>query len=192
MQLILASQSPARRLLLEKLGVPFVCVTSGYHEDMSVHDDPMELGRFLASGKANFVAKDFPESVILGADTFVMNGDVKIGKPATHEEAMEIVRNMSGKVIDVYTGVCVVRTDAYGRVMRELADCVLTRLHIRVMSEDDVRSLAYQPNALEISGAFSIEGAGGKMVTKIEGDYDNVIGLPVFRVKEMLSEIGTR
>lgn len=155
---------------------------------MNAHQTPSVLAKFLALGKAEAISRKFPDAVILGADTFVMNGRVKVGKPVSHEDAIRIVSAMSGKMIRVYTGVAAVRTDVRGHIVQKKVRSVLTKLWIKKMSCDEIHHLAFQKDVLEISGAFSIEGAGGKMVEKIEGDYENVIGLPMFVVREMISD----
>ncbi len=172
---------------MKKLDVTFQCHVSGYHEDMHAYKHAWRLARHLALGKARYVALKFPSSLIIGADTFITCDGKKIGKPKSVIDAKRIIRSMSGRVIGVYSGVAVVKTDAKGDIIMEDSRHALTRLHIKNMSRADIDILAHQKNALKISGAFSIEGEGGKMITKIEGDYDNVIGLPIFLLKKMLA-----
>lgn len=188
--LILASQSKARRKLMEELGLPFECHTSGYEEDMAAFKDPGKLAKHLALEKARYIAKKFPDSVIIGADTFITVGRVKIGKPDTRREAESIIRSMSGKTIKVHSGIAVIQTGNKGEITKELVEHVLTKLKIKKMSQTEIHTLANHDEALQISGAFSIEGEGGKMVQKIEGDYNNVIGLPIFQLQKMLKKIG--
>ena len=189
-RIILATQSTARRELMKKLGVAFDTCVSDYPEDMRTYKSSWRLAQFLALGKARFVAKKFPHSLIVGADTFIVCDGKKIGKPTSIADAKRIIRSMSGRVIGVYSGVAVVRTNDQGEIIQEDARYALTRLHIKKMTPKEVDLLAYQKNALKISGAFSIEGEGGKMITKIDGDYDNVIGLPIFLLKTMLRRFG--
>jgi septum formation protein len=185
-KIILATQSKARRKLMEELGVPFECHVSGYEENMDEHENPRILAKHLAEGKAAYIAHKFPDSFIIGADTFITIDGEKIGKPADVKEAETIIRKMSGKTIRVHSGIAVIRTDAAGKIEKKLVEYVLTKLKIKKMSLKEIHSLAHHEEALQISGAFSIEGEGGKMVEKIEGDYNNVIGLPLFRLRKML------
>ena len=97
---------------------------------------------------------------------------------------------MSGKTIGVHSGVAVLKTNARGKIIHQATTYCVTKLKIKKMSQAEVMLLANQKDALEISGAFGIEGVGGKMVEKIDGDYDNVIGLPLFLVKKMLKKAG--
>lgn len=185
-KIILASQSKARRKLMEELGVPFECRVSGYEENMEKHENPKTLAKHLAEGKAAYIAHKFPDSFIIGADTFITILGEKIGKPADVKEAENIIKKMSGKTIFVHSGIAVIGTDSAGKIEKKLVEHVLTKLKIKKMSLKEIHSLAHHEEALQISGAFSIEGEGGKMVEKIEGDYNNVIGLPLFRLRKML------
>lgn len=185
-QLILASRSPARRELMKKLGVPFETCESGYEENMSAYRAAWKLAEFLALEKARFVVQRFPNSIIIGADTFITCRGKKIGKPTSIVHAKQLIRFMSGQIIKVYTGVAVIETDERGNIVEEKCDYAVTDLWIKKMSSAEVDLLAHQKDALHISGAFSIEGEGGKMITRIRGDYDNVIGLPIFLLKKML------
>jgi septum formation protein len=216
-RIILASQSPARRKLMEELGLKFECRPSGYEENMKLYREPPKLARHLALGKALFIAPKCPDSIIIGADTFITikSRDAEsaaaaraaahktqsrklatsyeiIGKPATISEARQIIRKMSGKTIGVHSGIALVQTDAQGRVAKKLVAHVLTSLKIKKMEPHEINLLANQEEALQISGAFSIEGEGGKMVEKIDGDYNNVIGLPLFKLRKMLATFGVK
>jgi septum formation protein len=191
-RIILASASKARRKLMEELGIPFEWHASNYPEQMSIHKEPSRLAQSLASEKANYIAENFPHCIIIGADTFITLGYEKIGKPATVEDAKRIIRLISGNKIDVHTGVATLLTDQDGQVDRELVAHVKTSLTIKKLTEPEIRSLAEHEEALQISGAFSIEGEGGKFVETIDGDYNNVIGLPIFQLKEMLAELGVK
>lgn len=188
-KIILASRSTARKKLMQELKIPFECHASGYEEDMEAHKDPRKLAKFLALEKARFIARKFPNSIIIGADTFITVGSKKIGKPASVKEAAKIVRGMSGKKIKVISGLAVIKTDSAGKILKEKSAHVITILKIKKLSSAEIKSLAEHEEALQISGAFSIEGHGGKFVESIEGDYNNVIGLPVFKLKKMLKEL---
>jgi len=190
LRLILASQSKARRKLMKELGIPFECHTSGYSEDMGKRQNSAVLAKYLAFGKAEFIAPKFPNAIIIGADTFIAIGKKKIGKPSTIKEAEKIIGAMSGKTINVYSGIAVIKTDSQGKIFQKAVDHVLTKLKIKKMSQQEILSLAHHEEALQISGAFSIEGEGGKMVEKIDGDYNNVIGLPLFQLRKMLNKFG--
>ena len=188
-RIILATQSKARRKLMAELGVPFECHASGYKENMKAYKAPRTLAKHLALGKAEFIAHKFPNSIIIGADTFITIGSTKIGKPSTITAAKSIIKKMSGKTISVHSGLAVIKTDTHGNIIKKIVEHVLTKLKIKKMSAQEISHLANQEEALQISGAFSIEGEGGKMVEKIDGDYNNVIGLPLFQLRKMLKQI---
>ncbi len=177
---------------MKELGIPFECHTSGYEENMDGHENPAALAKYLAEGKAAFIAPKFPDSIIIGADTFITIDKEKIGKPADIREAETIIRKMSGNTIKVHSGIALVATGKNGEIEMKKVEHVLTTLKIKKMSEAEIHSLAHHEEALQISGAFSIEGEGGKMVEKIDGDYNNVIGLPLFQLRIMLKDFGVQ
>jgi septum formation protein len=188
-RIILASRSPARKRLMEELKIPFECHASEIDEDMSAKKDPYELAMLLASQKAQAVTSKYPNSIIIGVDTFVIIGKEKIGKPSSIKEATTIIKKMSGKTISVISGMAVIKTDAKGKIIKTLVSNATTFLKIKKMTPTEITFLASQKEALQLSGAFSIEGEGGKMVEGIFGDYNNVIGLPINQLKEMLEEL---
>lgn len=192
MKIILASKSPARRKLFKELGIPFMSDVSNYDEDMNAHGNPAKLAKFLALEKARYIAKKHPSSIIIGADTFVMIGKKKIGKPDTHDEAAKIISRMSNHHIDVHSGIAVVKTDTAGKITAEKTDHAKTTLHFAEIPQKDIEEIIRHDDVLEISGAFSIEGMGGKFVKEIDGDYNNVIGLPLIQLKELLTQFGVK
>jgi septum formation protein len=186
---ILASNSKARRKLFKKLGLPFQITSSDYEEDMNAHKSSVRLACFLSLEKAKAVAPRYLNAIIITADTFITVGRNKIGKPSSRAQAREIIQKMSGKIIKVITGVTVLRTDQAGQIKKTLTSHEITKLKIKKMSQKEIEILANQPNALQISGAFSIEGKGGEMIEWRKGSRDNVIGLPLNLVRNMLKRI---
>lgn len=191
-RVILASRSPARRELMKKLGIPFECHATEIFEDMSAHKDPVKLAMHLASQKAEAAIHKFPDAIIIGVDTFIVINDEKIGKPDTIKEAHKIIAQMSGNPIDVISGMAVLKTDHQGKKTKEYITNAVTTLKIKKMTPAEIDFLANHEEALQISGAFSIEGEGGKMVEEIRGDYNNVIGLPLFQLREILAKMGIK
>jgi septum formation protein len=186
LKIVLASQSKARRKIMEELGVPFTCTVSNYHEDMNAFTDPLKLATFLALEKARFIAKKHPNSLIIGADTFVTLKNEKIGKPTNIEEAKKIIKKMSGNKIEVISGIAVVKTDNQGNIIQEKKDHDITDIIFSNISDKDIEEIIEKDDVLSISGAFTIEGHGGTFVKEIKGDYQNVIGLPLYKLKTML------
>ena len=188
-KIILASASPARKKLMRELGVPFTCVPSGYEEDMNARKTPQALAKFLALNKALFIAPQHPNSIIIGADTFGTINGKKIGKPKDHKEAQEIIRQMSNHKMEVHTGVAVIKTDNSGTPTKQLTSHTVTKISFIKITEHDITHIIKTDEVLTTAGAFTIEGAGGKFVKEINGDYHNVIGLPLFKLKELLNQI---
>ena len=191
-RIILASRSPARRALMKELGIPFECHATEIFEDMKALNDPVELAMHLASQKAETAALKFADAIVIGVDTFIVIGKEKIGKPESVEEARKIIGMMSGRKIDVISGMAVLKTDSSFKKVREFITNAVTTLKIKKMTASEIHYLAGSEEALQISGAFSIEGEGGKMVEEIIGDYNNVIGLPLFQLREILTELGIK
>lgn len=191
-RIILASRSPARKRLMEELNIPFECHASEIDEDMSAKKDPHELAMHLATQKAQAIAIKHPNSIVIGIDTFIIIGKEKIGKPASIKEATSIIKKMSGKTISVISGIAVIKTDTERKPIKTLISNSTTFLKIKKMTPDEITFLATRKEALQLSGAFSIEGEGGKMVERIFGDYNNVIGLPINQLKEMLTELSVK
>jgi|GEM_PF-1436752 len=191
-RIVLASRSPARRALMKELGIPFECHSTEIFEDMSAKNDPVELAMHLASQKAEAARAKFPNTIIIGVDTFIVIGNEKIGKPETVKEAAKIIGAMSGNFIDVISGMAVLKTDSQCRKIKEYITNAVTTLKIKKMTRAEINHLANQKEALQISGAFSIEGEGGKMVEEIIGNYNNVIGLPLFQLREILLKLGIK
>ena len=191
-RIVLASRSPARRTLMKELGIPFECHSTEIFEDMSARREPIELAMHLATQKAEAATKKFPDAIVIGVDTFIVIGKEKIGKPETVKEAEKIIGRMSGNKIEVISGMAVLETDSQGRKTKEYITNAVTTLKIKKMTAAEIAYLANHEEALQISGAFSIEGEGGKMVEEIVGDYNNVIGLPLFQLKEILAKLGIK
>jgi septum formation protein len=154
---------------------------------MYKYKDPGKLAKFLALEKGRFIAHKFPDSLIISADTFVTIDDKKIGKPKTTKEAKEIIKKMSNHHVKVHSGLATIKTDKLGKITLEKTGHVVTKVSFIKISDKDINHIIKSDEVLAKSGAFSIEGEGGKFVDTIEGDYHNVIGLPLFQLKKMLN-----
>jgi septum formation protein len=171
--LLLASTSPQRRAILHQLHIPFDVVAPNYVEE---GDDPVEH----AAGKARSIEPD--ERPVLGVDTIVVcDGDV-LGKPTDASDAERMLELLSGRTHEVVSGLCL-RTFAWEELHREV-----TRVTFRDL---DARDLAVYVGSGEWegrAGAYAIQGLGASLVTRIEGDYLNVVGLPAALLVRLLSE----
>ena len=183
-RLVLASTSPRRRELLGLLGLPFEVVASRFDEAaLSPHGlPPADYVTELATGKAAEVAARLadPDAVVLGADTtVVLDGDV-LNKPFDAEDAVRMLRRLSGRTHAVYTGLCVMRGDA-----AQTAHAV-TEVTFDPLSDDTIRTYVATGEPLDKAGAYGVQGKALAFIPKIEGDYYTVVGLPLAVARRLL------
>ncbi len=186
-QLILASQSPARRQLLTDAGLPFT-VEPSYFDESSIQDsDPISLVTQLALKKAETVATRHPEpALILGADSILyLQGQIH-GKPRDGAEAWRRWQQMRGQVGELYTGHALVDT-AQGRALSHYG---LTRIFFAKPSDQEIQAYIDSGEPLACAGCFAIDGLGSLFVERIEGCHGNVIGLSLPLLRHMLAELG--
>jgi septum formation protein len=182
MPLILASASPRRRELLAWAGLDFTVVTSPAEE---IHDatlDPAHLCEENARLKAAAVAASHPDATVIGADTLVFIDNLPLGKPADLAAARAMLRRLSGRVHQVCTGVCVIHHGGRAAVAHALTD-----VRFRTLDEDDIDAYLARVNPLDKAGAYGIQDNGNRIIEGITGPYDNVMGLPVTLVLELLA-----
>jgi septum formation protein len=173
--LVLASASPRRRELLGVLGVPFEVIPSAYEEPSpETHPDPAAFARHLAEEKARDVARRHPEALVIGADTVVALGEHLYAKPVDSPDAERMLRELSGREHVVVTGVALARA---GDTVRSFS--VATRVRFRALLADEIRTYVGSLEPLDKAGAYAIQGLGGLLIEGIEGDYPNVVGLPL-------------
>jgi septum formation protein len=182
--LILASTSPRRRALLQRLGIPFTVVPSHYEEELHPVLSPDELVKQLSSRKAHEVAVRYPNAVILGADTVVVSAGQVLGKPHTKQRAIEMLRQLSGQEHLVITGYTILDAD------QKVSRCVETKVRLRQLSRAEIEEYVGTGEPLDKAGAYGIQGLGGELVETIEGDYDNIVGLPLTEVALDLTKFG--
>jgi septum formation protein len=178
MRLILASRSPQRRAILEQLGVPFEVVVSDVEE--LTQGPPHELAAENAYRKAAAVAADAPAgSSVLGVDTIVALGSSVYGKPADAEAARETLTALAGRRHAVLSGVCLIED---GRARHALAT---TTVEFRALSQAIIEWYLRTGEWQDRAGGYAIQGRGAALVQAIEGDYLNVVGLPVPTLLEL-------
>lgn len=182
MQIILASQSPRRKELLALLGHPFFTHPVDADERIPAGMEPARAVRMLSRRKAEAAGKRYPEALIIGADTVVAIDGRILGKPASREEAWEMLSLLSGRTHHVYTGVCLVRDGK----SRTFVQC--TRVEFYPLGRDEIARYLDTGEPFDKAGAYGIQGYGSLFVKEIAGDYFNVMGLPVARLaREMAS-----
>lgn len=186
MRLILASRSPRRRELLRQAGFDFDVRPSTAEETAAPGETPEEFARRAAREKALEVAASAPpESLVLGADTVVVADGEILGKPANASDAARMLRLLSGVTHRVITGVCIVR--APDRV--EALAHETTFVTFRSLDNDELQDYLAGGEPFDKAGAYGIQGLASKFVTRVEGCYFNVVGLPVALVYELLKPL---
>ncbi|NTU99447.1 septum formation inhibitor Maf [Candidatus Falkowbacteria bacterium] len=185
-RIILASRSPRRKALLEQVGLDFEVRESEYEEDMQALEDPIELVKFLALKKAEDVAKHYDDAIVIGADTFVVYDNKFIGKPKDAVDAQRILKMLSGQENTIVTGFAVIDTVS-GKVVNS---CDKATIKIRKLSDEDIDSYIATGEPLDKAGAFGIQGVGAVIVERVDGDYHNIMGLPLSKLYDELKNMG--
>jgi len=181
-KIILASQSPRRKQLLEQVGLKFEIDSSNYEEDMTLKMDPKKLVEHLSLGKAMDVAERHDDAIIISADTIVaLDGEV-FGKPKTAEGAKQMLRKFSGKAHVVLTGFTIIDTGTN----KQISKSVETKVYFKNLSEKEIDAYVATGEPLDKGGGYAIQGLAALFVEKIEGDYFNIVGLPILPLSKEL------
>jgi septum formation protein len=180
--LLLASTSPQRRAILEQLGVPFHAVAPRYQEDDERDVDAVELVREHARGKALSVAAGAGDRPVLGVDTAVVLDGVTYGKPSDAADAERMLEALAGRTHGVVSGLCLV-TPGW-----ELVEHDSTNVTFRPLTPRDLAVHVAHGEWRGRAGGYAIQGRGGALVERIEGDYLNVVGLPAALLVRILAE----
>ena len=184
--IILASASPRRKELLEKIGLKFEVEPSNFEEDIHSGLEPHELAQKISLAKAKSVARQHQNAIVLAADTFgIFEGKV-LGKPHTEAEARTMLKTLSGRSHSVITGFTLIDTAKN----KTLSKSVETKVYIRKLTLAEIDAYVKSKEPLDKAGAYAIQGLGAVFVEKIEGDYFNVVGLPLSALTEALKEFG--
>jgi septum formation protein len=187
-QIILASTSPRRRQLFKLLGLKFKAVDPGYEEIVDPKLSHTELVKFLALGKAHAAAKKYPNSVIVAADTMVsFNGKI-LGKPKNKKEAETMLKSFSGNAQDVLTGVVVL--DASTKQVIVAVDKI--KVYFKKLSTQDILSYIKTAEPFDKAGGYGPQGPGFNLIQKIEGEFTNILGLPMAVVFNALEKLGVK
>lgn len=179
-RLTLASTSPQRRAILEQLRIPFEAVAPNYVEDDPPDADPAELVRRHAEGKARSVHAE--GHVTLGVDTTVVLDDRVYGKASDRDEATHMLNELSGRTHTVVSGVCLLGAG------EDVVAHELTDVTFRLLSHDVLDAYLDSAEWEGRAGAYAIQGLGGRLVERIDGDYLNVVGLPGALLVSILEE----
>jgi septum formation protein len=182
--LVLASASPRRQELLRNGGIAFEVQPAHINEDPLPGEQAKECAQRLAQEKALAIAKKRPDDAVLGADTVVVIEHQILNKPVDAADAARMLRLLSGRTHQVITGVCVVANG------QSLVDSEITSVTMSEISEREVSEYVETGEPMDKAGAYAIQGRASRWIPRIEGDYSNVVGLPIARVYRMLQQAG--
>lgn len=181
-KLILASQSPRRKELLKKLQIPFDTISSNADEQLDDNLSPENAVIELATRKANTVADQYKEAIVIGADTIVVHNGKILGKPINRTMAREMLESLSGTQHSVFTGVTVIYNGKH-QSFYEKTDVTFWEL-----TSKEIEHYLDSDEPYDKAGSYGIQGLGSLLVKAISGDYFNVVGLPVSRLNRFLKE----
>jgi len=179
---ILASDSPRRSKLFSALGLPFKTQGAQVDETHRHGESPEALSERLAFEKAEYVARNDPESWVIGADTVVVGMGRILGKPRDEAQAAAMLELLSGRTHRVLTGVALVHSGR--RVRKGFVEC--TRVSFRHLQWAEIEAYLRTGQPMDKAGAYGIQGQAGRFIPSIEGSYTNVVGLPMERLRELL------
>jgi septum formation protein len=182
-ELILASQSPRRRLLLEQIGLAFRVEASPFEEVIPDAGHPADIVRHLALEKAKPVSERYPAALTLAADTLVVHQDAVLGKPRDEADARAMLRRLSGATHTVFTGLALL----HPATARHVTACEATHVTFETLDDAEIDAYVASGAPLDKAGAYGIQGdLGAVFVARIEGDFYTVVGLPLHRLYRLL------
>jgi septum formation protein len=187
-KIILASASPRRKEILQKTGVPFIVDESSYEEDNGAGMKPPELAVSHSLGKAMDIAPKYTDAIIISADTIVVLGKKVFGKPKNKIDAAAMLSSLSGKVHTVITGFTILDT-ATGK---RFSKAIESRVYFRKLSSDEIAAYIRSKEPMDKAGAYGVQGLGATIVRRIEGDFFNVMGLPLCELVIALKKFGVK
>lgn len=186
MSVVLASASPRRSELLQMLGVRdfLICPAKG-EEKAEEGKSPVDIVCSLSAAKAEEVRANFGEDdIVIAADTIVWCADRVFGKPKSEDEAKRMLKELSGKSHEVYTGITLIKGE---KIVSE-AEC--TKVHFRQLEDEEIEAYVKSGEPMDKAGAYGIQGKASLFAECIEGDFFNVMGLPLCKLGKMLKTIG--
>lgn len=186
-QLVLASESPRRKELLEELGIEFMVHSSDF-EEKDTHLTPEELVTHNALGKAQDVARHYRNALIIGVDTVGAFQDHILNKPKNRQDAKKMLRLLSNTAHKVISGICVMDSDK----KRAITAVETTLITLDRLEDSEINAYIRSGEGEDKAAGYAIQGLGSLFVKKIEGDYFNVVGLPVYRLRKLLKKMGVK
>lgn len=184
MNIILASASPRRKEILGNTNVEFTIIKSDIDEVILHNEKPQSAVMRLAFEKCLDIASIHEEDLVIGADTVVVLDDKILGKPKDDNEAYEMIKSLSNRTHQVMTGISLINL----KNNKKIIDCVVSNVKFKCLSEADIRDYIQTNESLDKAGAYGIQGYGALLVDEIQGDYFNIVGLPISRLSDLLKE----
>jgi len=184
--IVLASASPRRKEILEITGLKFSVHKSDYEEDLDLSLTSHKLARFLSLKKAEAVSHHYRDSIIIAADTFIAFKNRLLGKPLTEKKAIKMLKMLNGKSHAVITGYTIIDT-ANGKT---ISKSVATKVYFSTLSDEEITSYVKSGEPLDKAGAYAVQGLGAVFIERIDGDFFNVMGLPLYALTVSLKKFG--
>lgn len=181
MDIILASASPRRRELMKLITDNFTAVSVDADETIPPDTKPLKASEYLACLKAESAAEKFPENIVIGCDTTVICGNKILGKPENKDECREFMKMLSGRTHQVATGCCIMTKNVLDSFT------VITDVTFRQLPDSEIEEYISTSEPYDKAGGYGIQGKGSLLIEKINGDYFNVVGLPVSRLNQELN-----
>jgi septum formation protein len=185
-KIILASTSPRRHFLAEKMGLDFDIVPSDYEEDMTMKVGPGRMVKVLALGKAEDVARRYKSGIVIGVDTIVVFKGKKMGKPKSKKEAVETLKSLSGKSNKVYTGMAMIDCETGKRIL----SYDVSKVKIRKISDYEIKKYVATGEPMDKAGSYAVQELGSIFIKSVKGCYPNIMGLPIPRLNKNLKKMG--
>ena len=184
--IILASESPRRKELLSKMELSYDIIPSGLVEMPPMGESPGAYSARMAMEKAVAVGSDYPDHLVIGADTVVAADDKILGKPKSPQDAALMLSFLSGRWHEVWTGICVFCSSRNVQIVKSTQSSVL----FKQLTGKEIEEYVNTGEPMDKAGAYAIQGLGKELVREIKGSYHNIIGLPTFELSKILSDLG--
>lgn len=182
MNIILASASPRRKEILENTNIKFDIISSSIEELILDGESPCQMVMRLAFEKGIDIASKQKSDLVISADTIVVLDDNVLGKPKDEEEARQMISNLSGRTHQVITGISLINLENNKKII----DYVISNVKFKKLSKDDINDYIKTKESLDKAGAYGIQGYGALLVEEIQGDYFNIVGLPISKLSDLL------
>ena len=184
MNIILASASPRRKEILENANVKFKIMASSIEELTLDSESPCQMVMRLAFEKCIDIASRQKSDLVISADTIVVLDNTILGKPKDEIEARKMITSLSGRTHQVITGISLINLDNNKKII----DYVISNVKFKKLSEEDINDYIRTRESLDKAGAYGIQGYGALLVEEIQGDYFNIVGLPISRLSDLLKK----